>query len=449
MTVSQTLTRPPILEQIPKHGMLFLSGYGLRLQVQHGHLCASWGVGRDRHNIRLSRVNRDLKRVIVLGSSGFATFDAIRLVADIGASLIFLDGRGKLLFASTPTAPSNVRLRRAQCLALDNEAALNISRELIAQKISGQGAILREMLGNRVAADAIVRFRAELAETLNIDARGVVGDRWDEGTTEILTQVACAKLNVEAPVCYPGESPCVQAALDAGLPLADLEAAYLNGGAKEKVADWVDKNCKENWAAVKGYMQAKNWTAARRLGQETAGRARPRQGACARRASSRPGSAAWRERSSRRAAGCSARSSTRAGREADPTPDPEAVLRIARDELRGARERRGRGGPAPRAALAGRRAEGGSPRRRDVRPRPLDPRRVGGRRGGAGARAGSAGGGGGARRGARRAGSAGRRSVPARLGEAVMDALYAVEREAMSVRLARSAADGSAGPSVF
>src|ERR1017187_4112582 len=170
MTVSHTLTRSPILEQIPKHGTLFMSGYGMRLQVQHGHLCADWGVGRDRHSIRLSRVNRDLKRIIVLGSAGFVTFDAIRLVADIGASLIFLDGRGKLLFASTPTAPSDVRLRRAQCLALENGTALRISRELISQKIGGQAAIVRDMLGNSVAADAILRFKAELAETQDIGA---------------------------------------------------------------------------------------------------------------------------------------------------------------------------------------------------------------------------------------------------------------------------------------
>ncbi len=170
MTASQTLTRSPILEQIPKHGTLFMSGYGLRLQVQHGQLCADWGVGRDRHSIRLSRVNRDLKRIIVLGSGGFATFEALRLVADISASLIFLDGRGKLLFASTPTAPSDVRLRRAQCLALENGTALKISRELIAQKIGGQAAIVRDMLGSSVAADAILRLKAELAETHDIDA---------------------------------------------------------------------------------------------------------------------------------------------------------------------------------------------------------------------------------------------------------------------------------------
>jgi CRISPR-associated protein Cas1 len=111
-----------------------------------------------------------LKRIIVLGSGGFATFEALRLVGDIGASLIFLDGRGKLLLASTPTAPSDVRLRRAQCLALENGTALKISRELISQKIDGQAAIVRDMLGNPVAADAILRFKTELAETHDIDA---------------------------------------------------------------------------------------------------------------------------------------------------------------------------------------------------------------------------------------------------------------------------------------
>jgi CRISPR-associated endonuclease Cas1 len=170
MTAAHTLTRPSIFEQIPKHGTLFMSGYGMRVQVQHGHLCADWGVGRDRHSIRVSRVNRNLKRIIVVGSGGFATFDALRLVADIGASLIFLDGRGKLLFASTPTAPSDVRLRRAQCLALENGTALKISRELISQKIGGQAAIVRDMLGNSVAAEGILRFKAGLAEAHDIDA---------------------------------------------------------------------------------------------------------------------------------------------------------------------------------------------------------------------------------------------------------------------------------------
>jgi hypothetical protein len=112
---------------------------------------------------------------------------------------------------------------------------------------AGLHTVVHEMLHNNVAPDW----------------RDVVGSRWDEGTTEILTQVACAKANEPAPVCYPGESPVVQEALDQGLPLADLEDAYLSGGAQAKIADWADKSCKENWAAIKGYMEAKNWSAAK------------------------------------------------------------------------------------------------------------------------------------------------------------------------------------------
>jgi CRISPR/Cas system-associated endonuclease Cas1 len=63
-----------------------------------------------------------------------------------------------------------VRLRRAQSVAHTNGVALKISRELISQKIDGQAAIVRDMLDNSVAADVILRFKAELAETNDIDA---------------------------------------------------------------------------------------------------------------------------------------------------------------------------------------------------------------------------------------------------------------------------------------
>jgi CRISPR-associated protein Cas1 len=147
-----------------------MTGFGLRLKVEHDHLCAEWGIGEDRHHARIPRINRNLRRIVVIGSDGFATFDAIRWVSDIGASLVFIDRRGKLLFASTPTATSDVRLRRAQCLALENGTALRISRELISQKLAGQAAIVRDMLGNSVAADAILRLKGQLAETDDIDS---------------------------------------------------------------------------------------------------------------------------------------------------------------------------------------------------------------------------------------------------------------------------------------
>ena len=56
---------------------------------------------------------------------------------------------------------------------------------------AGLHTVVHEMLHNNTAADWT----------------DFVGSRFNEGTTEVLTQEACAKLKVDAPVCYPGESP--------------------------------------------------------------------------------------------------------------------------------------------------------------------------------------------------------------------------------------------------
>lgn len=95
------------------------------------------------------------------------------------------------------------------------------------------------------------------------DWRGVVGSRFDEGTTEVLTMEACSQANEFAPVCYPNETPCVREALTTGLPMEDLKEAYLNGGAQRKIANWADTHCQENWATIKGHMEAQRWAAAR------------------------------------------------------------------------------------------------------------------------------------------------------------------------------------------
>ncbi|HEX2850641.1 MAG TPA: hypothetical protein VHN98_08810 [Acidimicrobiales bacterium] len=112
---------------------------------------------------------------------------------------------------------------------------------------AGLHTIVHEMLHNNTASDW----------------RGVVGSRWDEGTTEVLTKIACAQFNEPAPTCYPGESPVVDEAIAQGLPKSDLIDAYLAGGAQKKVADWVDAHCTLSWAKVKQQMEAQNWAAAK------------------------------------------------------------------------------------------------------------------------------------------------------------------------------------------
>jgi CRISPR-associated endonuclease Cas1 len=153
----------------PRHGVVTLFGYGIRVQVNAGHLLLHDGIADERRTIRLPRVNHGLKRLVMIGSDGFITLDALRWISDVGAAFVMLDRKGKVLAVTGPVAPSDARLRRAQALALGNGVALKISRELISQKLAGQELLVRDMLHDSATADAIARFRDELPSAESIE----------------------------------------------------------------------------------------------------------------------------------------------------------------------------------------------------------------------------------------------------------------------------------------
>jgi CRISPR-associated endonuclease Cas1 len=166
MAASGTL---PHSHALRKSGVLVLNGYGIRVQVNAGHLLLHDGIADERRTIRLPRVNHGLKRLVLVGSDGFITLEALRWIADQGAAFVMLDRRGKVLTVTGPVAPPDSKLRRAQALALGNGTALKISKELISQKLAGQELLVRDMLHDSAIADAIARFTAELpcAESLD------------------------------------------------------------------------------------------------------------------------------------------------------------------------------------------------------------------------------------------------------------------------------------------
>src|SRR5947209_2543832 len=94
------------LQTIGKHGVLTLYGYGIKVSVDRGHLFAEWGIGPDRHSVRRPRVGHRLKRVLLIGSDGYCTLEAIRFICDVGAALAVLDKRGKVIVVCGPCAPS-------------------------------------------------------------------------------------------------------------------------------------------------------------------------------------------------------------------------------------------------------------------------------------------------------------------------------------------------------
>src|SRR5207245_2559312 len=128
----------------PRHGVVTLFGYGVSVYVDRGHLVLKDGIGSDRHEARFSRVGHGLRRLVIIGSDGFVSLAALRWLADQDAAFVMLDRDGRALLTTGPVRPSDARLRRAQVMALQNGAALHITRELIGQKLDAQQGVVRK-----------------------------------------------------------------------------------------------------------------------------------------------------------------------------------------------------------------------------------------------------------------------------------------------------------------
>lgn len=148
----------------PRHGIATLFGYGTAVSIDRGHLVIEDGIGADRLQIRLPRVGHGLKRLVVIGADGMVSLAALRWLADQDAAFVMLDRDGSVLTTTGPVHPSDARLRRAQALAHQSGAALDIARKLIDQKLEGQQTLARDSLGDIKAAQTISSARTALAK---------------------------------------------------------------------------------------------------------------------------------------------------------------------------------------------------------------------------------------------------------------------------------------------
>jgi CRISPR-associated endonuclease Cas1 len=164
MAASRTLSQPALSRKSPigRSGVLALSGYGIKVRMQCGHLEIEDGIGPERRRIRLARVGHGLKRLVIIGADGFVSLAALQWLADQDASFVMLERDGRVLATTGPVHPSEAKLRRAQALAHSCGAALSISRELISRKLSGQEHVARHKLFDTSTADTIARFKGEL-----------------------------------------------------------------------------------------------------------------------------------------------------------------------------------------------------------------------------------------------------------------------------------------------
>jgi len=120
-------------------------GYALQVTVQNGQLNIIDGVGTHRRHRIITRSNRIVKRLVVLGRSGTITLAALRWCTQVGISVSVIDPDGTLTAASSYPNPNDARLRRAQASALGTPTGRAIARQLIAAKITGHAEILESL----------------------------------------------------------------------------------------------------------------------------------------------------------------------------------------------------------------------------------------------------------------------------------------------------------------
>ncbi len=153
-----------------RHGVVTLSGYGISVRVDRGHLLVEDGIAGNRQQARFPRVGHGIKRLVIIGSDGMVSLAALRWLADQKAAFVMLERDGTVLVTTGPVRPSDVRLRRAQSLSGQSGAAVQIARELISKKLAGQERGARYKLLATQTADTISRYRKELIKADSTEA---------------------------------------------------------------------------------------------------------------------------------------------------------------------------------------------------------------------------------------------------------------------------------------
>jgi CRISPR-associated endonuclease Cas1 len=178
----------------PRNGVVTLSGYGISVRVDRGHITLQDGVGQARRAARFSRVGHGLRRLVVVGNHGDISLAALRWLADQNATFSMLDRDGSVLVTMGPVRPSDARLRRAQALAQNSGTGLLIARHLIEQKLIGQEQVARAKLNATAVAEAVGSWRTKLA-----DANCVSDLRFIEARAAAVYWSALSALQVRFP----------------------------------------------------------------------------------------------------------------------------------------------------------------------------------------------------------------------------------------------------------
>jgi len=147
-----------------------VDGYGVGVTTSSGRLVIEDGIGRQRRRRVFTRATHGLARLVVMGTTGHVTLDALHWLEGAGIALVVLDpATGAVISASAAVANDDARLRRAQALAMGTETGLDVARYLTGVKLTGQAAVAGQELASSEIAHVIDRLRAMVADSASLE----------------------------------------------------------------------------------------------------------------------------------------------------------------------------------------------------------------------------------------------------------------------------------------
>lgn len=147
---------------LSRTGVCVVDGYGISVSVHRGRLMVSDGVGPHRRRSEFARATCPIKRLVLLGHTGYLSLEALRWLTDVGVGFVQLDAEGRVLATSAGSGLDDPRLRRAQALAWGTPTATVMARDLLKLKLAGQADVARRY-GRSETGALIRRLSRELA----------------------------------------------------------------------------------------------------------------------------------------------------------------------------------------------------------------------------------------------------------------------------------------------
>jgi CRISPR-associated endonuclease Cas1 len=159
-------------ESVARDGVVVADGFGIKLRVYRGALWVQDGIGTRRRERVFYRAISGLKRLVVIGRTGYASLEVFRWLADIKTAYVQLDTNGRVLATFGPPGTDRPALRRAQAMAPQDGRALELSKWLVDAKLEAQLATLNRfaaMLGTAEARTVVDSYRQLAVDANSLD----------------------------------------------------------------------------------------------------------------------------------------------------------------------------------------------------------------------------------------------------------------------------------------